>query len=605
LFRVKLFTTVMMVGLLSMTVGLAQGDNLTSRPDYAGVWINLFGRPENLSPYLHFLAGEASKPKWSGIEATRGVFDFSEMEDALTRALAGDYYYYPEFWTGSHPPGWIYENGVPLVTTDRGKYPYYLDADYQAHLSTFFNEMAKFLSRLPADKLERLAFIQPGFGSTGDRQLYKATPHDPQYNIDSNAYLAFMQNTTKALHDAFDTYPETRDIKFLWNIGDYDGSDPSELEGVSDRLRGELLYAKWLRENYHAQFRKQQFTPAIGYMAVNEKNQDTRQRPHFYGYGSPLRWSGNAEFIRGEHNDAKWARTPMAKVALKWNFYWTAISSVDRGLDAWETKWNWLSSGDYTAAYEFSYRYSYYKKAKSSPVAFVALRDVLDYSDTDRFPVATYGAATRSNTARINSILAEYQSYGAKNGDTDAVVNYGTSSYLLNSTALNDCVWNVIDRNYRRHMTQYNPNETSVGLWRVGSTEYPYGRFVRSFENSSGKNAMYFDIDDDFFGGTALNANYPISIKVIYYDQGTGTWQLKYDAVGDSNKTAYTVTKTNTNTWKEKNFTVTDANFGNRCIHVTDFYLSNSDSEDDIFHLVEIERSVGNTVDIPTDLDTN
>ena len=107
---------------------------------------------------------------------------------------------------------------------------------------------------------------------------------------------------------------------------------------------------------------------------------------------------------------------------------------------------------------------------------------------------------------------------------------------------------------------------------------------------------MYFDIDDNFFGGTALGANYPITIKVIYYDQGNGTWQLKFDAVGDSNKTAYTVTKTNTNTWKEKNFTVTDAYFGNRCTHATDFYLSNSDSEDDIFHLVEIGRSVGNTV---------
>ena len=50
------------------------GQYLDRRPDYAGVWINLFGRPENLEPYLHFLAGEASKPKWSHMEATRGVF---------------------------------------------------------------------------------------------------------------------------------------------------------------------------------------------------------------------------------------------------------------------------------------------------------------------------------------------------------------------------------------------------------------------------------------------------------------------------------------------------------------------------------------------------
>lgn len=585
--RKRLFTTVFTIVLLSMAVGIAHGDYLTTRPDYAGVWINLFGRPENLTPYLHFLAGEASKPKWSRIESTQGVFDFSEFGDALTRALDGNYYYYCEFWTGSHTPRWIYARGVPLVTTDNRNFPYYLDANYQAYLSTFFDKMAEYLSLLPANKLERLAFIQPGFGSTGDRQLYKGTPDDPKYVIDSNAYLGYMQNMTTALHKAFDTYPETRDIKFLWNIGDYDGSDPSELDGVPDSKRGELLYGKWVRDNYDAQFRKQQFTPAIGYMAVNEKDQDTEQRPHFYGVGSPLRWSGNAEFIRGEHNDAKWARTPMAKLAKKWHFYWTAISSVDRGIDAWETKWAWLSSGDYTEAYEFSYRYSYYKKAATSPYAFVALRDVLDYSDTDRFPEATYGAATRSNTTRINTILSEYSSYGAANGDTRAVVKYGTSAYLLRSTALNDCVWNVIDRNYRRHISQYNPNGTSVGLWRVGSTSEPYGRFARSFENSSGKNAMYFTFDNDFFDRPAGE----VTIKVIYKDQPAGsTWELKYDAGAGNFKKAYTVVNTGDNTWKTKTITVTDAVMAGNGPNGCDFALCNSDGLDDVFHMIEIER---------------
>ena len=70
----------------------------------------------------------------------------------------------------------------------------------------------------------------------------------------------------------------------------------------------------------------------------------------------------------------------------------------------------------------------------------------------------------------------------------------------------------------------------------------------RSFEHSTGKNAMYFNFDDDFFGGLPLNGDYPVEIKVIYYDEGYGSWVLRYDAVDDPDKTAYSVTNTGTNT---------------------------------------------------------
>jgi hypothetical protein len=132
-----------------------------------------------------------------------------------------------------------------------------------------------------------------------------------------------------------------------------------------------------------------------------------------------------------------------------------------------------------------------------------------------------------------------------------------------------------------------------VGYWRVGSISEPYGRFARGFENATGKNAMYFNIDDAFFTNKALNGQYSVKVKVVYFDQGTGSWELKYDAQSSAQKSALKITKTNTGTWKTATVNLTDAYFGNRCPNSTDLMLVNSDAEDDIFHIVELTRTTG------------
>ena len=559
------------------------------RPEWAGLWINTFGRDENITEYISpaYLAGEADRLRWKDIETNQGEYDWSALYNCLKRARDNGYYYYFELWTGYHGPEWIYENGVPKVKMKTGGFaykPYYLDTEYKHYLKSFLKEFANYIASLPADLRDRLAFIQPGFGSTGDRQLYKGEPVDSQYDIDSAGYIDFMKEMTISLTNEFNRYKETKDIPFLWNVDDYDGSDPSQLDDVSDRLRGEMLYAEWMHENFNTNLRKQQFTIAIGYMAIGEKSQDDEQRANFFGYNN-----GQPQYVRGEFNDTRWANTPMAKLNQEWNYYWTAISSVDRGLDGWEIKMEGLEGG-HLEAFKFSSRYSGFKEAETSPFAFIALRDVLDYSDKKRFPESIYGPANKTNEDRVNAILDKYSDYGARNDDTNAVLTLWRNAYLHDSEGLNDCVWDVIDRNYRRFITQYQPNQTSVGLWRVGPEDEPYGRFARSFEHSSGRNAMYFNLDDDFFGGSPLNGDYPVEIKVIYYDEGYGSWELRYDAVDDSDKKAYSVTNTDANTWKEKVVTLDDAYFGNRSPNDTDFYLYNADEEDNIFHMIEIEK---------------
>ena len=63
-------------------------------------------------------------------------------------------------------------------------------------------------------------------------------------------------------------------------------------------------------------------------------------------------------------------------------------------------------------------------------------------------------------------------------------------------TGYNDAGWNIEEGNYERWITQINPDLTSIGLFRVrgniNSNSSKYDRFARSFQNSSGKNTMYF-----------------------------------------------------------------------------------------------------------------
>ncbi len=132
----------------------------------------------------------------------------------------------------------------------------------------------------------------------------------------------------------------------------------------------------------------------------------------------------------------------------------------------------------------------------------------------------------------------------------------------------------------------------AIGLFRVAGTigiNSPiYSRFARAFENSSGKNAMFFKLEDGFFTSPANDVN----IRVIYYDDVSGsTWQLKYDAGVGNFKTAYTGTCTGSNTWKTETVEIADAVMLHNGPNGADFALVNSDGQDDIFHMIEIEKA--------------
>jgi len=551
------------------------------RPQWAGFFTNCKNEKIDTERFP-FIKGAADRVKWADIETSPEVYDWSKMDSQIRNAVKGKYYYYFVLWTGPHSPEWIYEKGVPKVAVKGGKgkeyFPYYLDPNYINYFHRFIGKLAEHIASLTEEERNVFAFIQPAFGSTGDRQLYKGTPIDQKYKISAQQYLEFCSGATKRFYEVFDK-PELKHIRFLFNVDNE--SNTEVLKEAKAAKAGELLYANWLRQNYPIELRKQQFTIAIGYQTNGEIIQDNELRPTFFGLNGK-----KPEFVRGEFS--KFAQGGIFHENPVWNYYWTAISTVDRGLDLWEVDYNIVKTGQYDEGFTFASRYSYYKQPQTSPYAFIALRDVLDSADSVRFPEEKYGKAIQSNTERVNKIEAEFNKYGAKVGDLHAATSLSGSNYLFEAKAMNDVGFDLIARNYSRFITQIDANETSVGLWRVGPIDQPYGRYARGFENSSGRNRMYFDLDDNFL---SMKTKKPITLKIIYLDKGTGKFSVRYDSLTDNDKTAVSITKTNSGRWVSKSITIEDGAFANKGLRNSDFSLVNEDNEDDVFHMIEIIKS--------------
>jgi hypothetical protein len=572
-----------LLGLSQFTFSQKKGNENKDfeRPQWAGFFTNCKSEKIDTDRFP-FIKGAADRVKWADIETSPEVYDWSKMDSQIRNAVKGKYFYYFVLWTGPHSPEWIYEQGVPKVAVkgSKGKdfFPYYLDQNYINYFNRLIFKLADHIASLTKEERNVFAFIQPAFGSTGDRQLYKGTPIDQKYKISAQQYLEFCSGATKRFYEAFNK-PELNHIKFLFNVDDE--SNPTVLKEAKGTKVGELLYANWLRQNYPIELRKQQFTIAIGYQANGEIKQDTELRPSFFGLNGK-----KPEFVRGEFS--KFGQGGIFQENPVWNYYWTAISTVDRGLDLWEVDYNIVKTGQYDEGFAFASRYSYYKQSQTSPYAFIALRDVLDSADTLRFPERRYGIAKQSNADRVNKIEEEFKKYGAKVGDLPAATALSGSNYLYEAKAMNDVGFELIARNYNRFIIQIDANETSVGLWRVGPTDQPYGRYARGFENSSGRNRMYFDLDDNFL---SLKAKESITLKIIYLNKGTGKFSIRYDSLIDHDKIAATISKTNSGRWVSKSINITNGAFANKGARNSDFSLVNEDNEDDVFHMIEIMKS--------------
>ena len=541
-----------------------------------GVWAR--GSSVSFEEYP-FLKGMAYGPRWRDIERQPGVFDWSGLDAALQQAVKYNKFIYIGINPGPDAPQWIYEKGVPKVRTDDkthlGKwkyYPYYFAPAYKRFFFRMIRSLAEHVHALPLKQYRRIAFIQVKTGCTGDECPYKGKALDPRYAISKNSpqWRRFRLETFALFVHLFQSNPDRR-IPLLFNaIGG--GSFSEEWQWVrthvpdgfgikigalsrGHHLRGErILYEQWF------------------HFMVNPK--------------------GLHLFSRSEM-DQTW-RGPWYQRNLALNFYWGAINAIHGGQSIWDVTTSALrisKEANCIPAFEFFNKYAPQIYPASATDAFCALHKGLDASDTKAYPESIFGKARPTNVDRMLKICQAFAKYGAAVDDVEAL-RHGQVWQRSHQKGFNDVGWEIWPDNYCRFLYQIDPDKTSVAWWRVGgriTNGSPiYARFARGFEHASGKDALYFKLDDEFFHGRNPK---PVTIHIVWYDQYPGsTWKLVYDAGTAKMKTARTFTGQGDHRWHHEIIHIPDAVMDHGGDRGSDFALINTDDRDDLFSLIEVHR---------------
>ena len=546
-----------------------------------GVWDRSNGQeydPNN--PNYNYLLGVSSEATWSDIQPDDSShFNWQGLQGTLDRATSRNQYLYIGIDFGPNAPPWIYDNGVPKVYTNDSEhewpyYPYYLNSNYKRFYFRFIRELGNFLHSQTENRLGHIAFIQVKTGCTGDEVPYKGAPLDPQYNLSKSSKA--WRDFRIAVFDSFRVACGTGSnaIPLMFNFVD-PVSTPDEWN--------------WVMTNIGKGFGlKEEGALVRGHHLSHEKEGVDQWNPFL------VNPQGLALFSRSEM-DQTWTR-PLYQINTELGFYWGAINGLNEGLSVWDISQTALTEAGANASIQQTFRffnkYANQIYPSSSTRAFIVLHEGLNSADTKKFPENKYGNANMNNAERYKAICSDsvYASRGATMDDV-AAAREGQVYQRKYQTGYNDAGWEIWPTNYSRFITQVNPDSESIGLFRVGGTinnrSHIYSRFARSFEYRTGRNAMYFKLHDDFFKTSADT----VTITVYYYDNlPYSTWELRYDAGKGKFKTAISVSCTGSKTWKNRTIVVTDAVMLHNGPSGSDCALVNTDSVDDIFHMIEIEK---------------
>lgn len=543
------------------------------RPAWAGMW-GAWGS-ENYS--ASWLKGSLLSVSWKLIEPSDGVFNFSALESKINSAVQRGQYFLPKVYV-ENCPEWLFGKGVPMVYLDYGGnqdphqpdyFPYYVNETYKVHLQRMWNAFQQFILSLPAEKREKCIGFQVPLGRSGDEQPYPAPVVDPQYDLP-------WQGAGSAAWTGYQVDMASRFVDLLKTNGLYN-SDFYPIFNFTDAAES-LALAQGLLHNIKP--------TAVGqaYQLNNEMNLDAQrqtlnmQQPDGSGHVR-----GRAEFDNVVKNQSGWLLS-----APKWHYYWQCQWMLTYGLDLFMQRTQTILTGDsHKTAFDYFNERAGYKDPKTARYAHVALRDALDIQDVNRFPVSKFGS---SNANRFSNIVAAMAPYGARQDDPASQNISVTFTFLNAISAMNDAGINIWRGNYGRYLNQIEPNVYDQGYWRVGSTNDPYGRFARGFDVANGKNTLYFDLDDQFFGAATSTAK-QVKLKVIYYGEDTGSWVMKYHAADGTMKTALVVDNpVALGRWVEKGVVLTDALLNNGGAKGADLILQNTGATNCRFHLIELDR---------------
>jgi len=533
-----------------------------------------------------FVKGWTADLPWSDVERQPGVFDWSDLDQAVDKAFQKKMYLYLSLGVGPEAPDWIYEHGVPKVVTDDTKhlgkwkyYPYYLASEYRSYFQRLVTEFGKRIRRYPAEQQKRIAFIQVKTGCTGDECPYKGEPKDSRYALpkDSAEWREFRLETFALFVRTFVDGPKPR-IDLLFNaIGpDDDSEDDKDFSKEWE----------WVTNHIQGSFGIKNGALSRGHHLAGERALYDQWTPYL------IDPKGLTLFRRSEM-DQTWQR-PWYQLNVPLNFYWGAVNALNGGQSVWDVTKSAMEACQeqgFDYSFYFFNRYAGQIHPATATDAFCALHKGLDAADTKAYPEAVFGPASPQNVDRMLKICAQFSRYGAAVDDRNALT-MGQVKQRPNQTGFNDVGWQIWPDNYGRFLYQIDADETSIPLWRVGGpitkTSSIYSRFARGFEHASGADAMYFKLHDGFSRGSQPRV---MTMTVVWYDARQGsTWKLVYDAGQSTMKAAREITGTGDKQWHHERVTVNDAVFRYGGIQGADIALVNTDDKDDIFSLIEVHR---------------
>ncbi|NDV61010.1 hypothetical protein G0Q06_00950 [Puniceicoccales bacterium CK1056] len=565
---------IILASCLLLAGGLISEAKLGLDREAYGVWDRTGGLSVETYP---FTRGQEWTTAWEHINPARHVFDWSELDALLQFAYDQNQKLFakvsPVGGQGG-PPSWIYEDqggDVPRVTGDVFDYGFYLDPEYKLYFSEMVQAMGDHMrNNVPAHLLDRVAFVRVDTGATGDEEPYENAGNidfPELYGITNQEWEDFRLWAFEVYRQAFQEGP-ARKIPLL-----FQDIDPSQ----------DPVEWAWVTGNVTAGF-------GAKFGGIVRGHHLTKSNTATTDFKDKAVDSDFGLFSRNEM-DQTWQKT-FFQLNIRLNMYWTAVEQLHPGLSVWDVTQSCLGNtyiDDYTFAFEFFNTWAAELDPPTARGGFSILHEGLDSSDTVKFPESIYGPANINNEQRYIDICAAYASRGALMNDSFAATK-GQVYQRDAQTGFNDSSWLIVPGNYERFITQMDPDNTSKGLFRINgpltTASHPYDRYARSFDSATGKNTMYFDIHDNLLPSRSQS----VRLSVIYLDAGTGQFELQYDADSDSQKTAFVVTKTNSNTWKTETIIVDDWALQNNGPNGADLMLLNVDSEDDIFHMVELVK---------------
>lgn len=539
-------------------------------PINAGLW-QAFDQPANVTQYPQ-IEGRLYNYAWKDIEPKNNEWSWDFFDSDLANRVKDSLPVIFMIYTYDEAPEWLYSNGVPAVpvTDDSGvllnTVPYFQDPDYIFYFKRMITEVRKHVDSLPYAIRKWIIGVQACFGSTGDYISYKGNVPSQYALTDAQFTRLYKQFTMHYYTEYNNTNPR---IYILSNPNNGNYNNVLYIWTVDYCPRS------WLKTG----------TLGKGFQLNDEKRDYLSLHPLLNDLQS-------GEYVR--------SRSEITRITDEGWFFkheYRNMFAIFESMIYWGVDWSNQGYALYTdtghnKAYNFYNKYAGQKDPYTATNAFCGFKDGLDASDGVRFPAGKYGKLYRDNTARYVSIANAFAAYGAVEEDP---YNATLSAFdNLTATGTNDVNWSIFAVNYERWLHQIDANNTSVGYWNVDAvndTNSMYGKYARAFEVASGKNALYFDIENSFIKDQPVNAAYPVAIDITYLDKGTGSFRLNYDATDAADKTAGIITCTNSNTWKTASFVIRDAYFGNRSSTASDFYIKNNSTiEDVIFSHVELSK---------------